>query len=259
MTHPAPPSAHPAGDPRPHRRHRVGAVERGLRQDLALAHRLVAREGWEEPFFTHLSLRLPGSDHFLVSPRGLLFEEATASSLVRVDAAGRTLDDAPWSADATAFALHAAVHEGRSDAHCVMHVRSAAGQAVAAQRAGLRPLSASVLWRDGGVGLHDLAAGGSERLLADLGDRNALVLRHRGTLAVGQTVAEAWLRLYWLERACAVQVAALSGGADVVELPAHATAPAGPAGRTQVAELALQLVWPALRRRLDRSDPSYRD
>ncbi|MBX9596844.1 MAG: class II aldolase/adducin family protein [Roseomonas sp.] len=240
-------------------------TERELREDLAAAYRLVALFGMTDLVFTHLSVRVPGEGHrFLVNPYGLLFEEVTASSLVLVDAEGEPRQATAWPVNPAGFVIHSAVHLGRADANCVMHTHTIAGMAVAAQRDTLLPLNQMMMEFIGRVALHDYEGVATEenmsereRLVRDLGDKPAMILRHHGLLTVGRTVAEAFYWMYYLEQSCRIQLAAQSSGAVLAVAPAEAVA------RTQrlfdSGPTKGWLPWQALRRKLDREQPGYRD
>jgi ribulose-5-phosphate 4-epimerase/fuculose-1-phosphate aldolase len=245
-------------------RDKVSEAEWQVRVDLAAAYRLVAHFGWDDLVFTHISARVPGGDHhFLVNPYGCLFEEITASSLVKVDLDGNKVMDSPWPVNPAGFTIHSAVHEARADAHCVLHLHTNAGIAVSIQRDGLQPLSQTSLFALASVGYHDyegvaLNEDEKPRLVADLGDRNFLILRNHGTLTVGGSVGEAFLAMYILERACQIQIMAQAGDA-LVAVPAPILAGI----QAQADEVTLgqgaALVWPALLRKADRLDPGFRD
>ncbi|MDB5365076.1 MAG: class aldolase/adducin family protein [Rhodospirillales bacterium] len=247
-------------------RDRVGAAEWQARVDLAALYRLVALYGWDDAIFTHLSLRVPESDgHFLINPYGVFFEEMTASSLVKIDLDGKVIDPTPYPVNAAGFVIHSAVHMARDDAHCVMHLHSVAGVAVASQKRGLRPISQTALIALPDLAYHDyegiaLDLDERQRIVADLGSKNLMLLRNHGTLAVGPTVAATWLRMYLLERACAQQVAALSGGDDeLLEAPPAAREEVVRAMRSQGAATVPDLAWTGFLRKLDRVSPGYRD
>jgi ribulose-5-phosphate 4-epimerase/fuculose-1-phosphate aldolase len=240
-------------------------TERELREDLAAAYRLIALHGMTDLVFTHLSVRVPGEGHrFLVNPYGLLFEEITASSLVLVDAEGEPRQATSWPVNPAGFVIHSAVHMGRDDAQCVMHTHTLAGMAVAAQQGGLLPLNQMMMEFDGRVALHDyegVAADDNlserERLVRDLGDRPCMILRHHGLLTVGRTVAEAFYWMWYLEQACRIQLAAQSSGAPLAVAPPEVverTKAQFSSGPTKG-----WLPWQALRRKLDREQPDYRD
>ncbi|WP_426167268.1 class II aldolase/adducin family protein [Sandarakinorhabdus sp. DWP1-3-1] len=236
-----------------------------IRVDLAAAYRLVALYGWDDMIFTHLSARIPGPEHhFLINPYNLMFEEITASSLVKIDVEGHPVMETPYITNPAGFTIHSAIHMARDDAQAVMHVHTRAGQAVSAMTEGLMPITQTAL-----IARHDLAyheyegiatdLEERERLVEDIGTKNTMILRNHGTLAVGATVAECFLRLYFIERACEAQVAALSAGRDGLSMPPQGT-PEKVAGQTRgIGMLANGLAWPALIRKLDRIDPSYRD
>ena len=238
--------------------------EQEVREDLAAAYRLVAHFGMTDLVFTHLSARLPGQGHrFLVNPYGLLFEEITASSLVVVDAEGAPLQETSWPVNPAGFVIHSAVHLGREDAMCVMHTHTLAGMAVAAQTGALLPLNQISMEFDGRVALHDyegIAADDNlserDRLVQDLGDRPCMILRHHGLLTVGNTVAEAFYWMYYLEQACRIQLAAQSSGVPLAVPPA----PVVRRARDQFGTGPTKgwLPWQALKRKLDREQSDYR-
>jgi ribulose-5-phosphate 4-epimerase/fuculose-1-phosphate aldolase len=246
---------------------KVSAEEWAVRVDLAAAYRLVSRYGWEDLVFTHISARVPGTeDQFLINPYGLFFDEITASSLVKIDQAGNKLEDSPFNVNAAGFIIHSAIHAARHDARCVLHTHTPSGVAVSAQRDGLLPISQHSLFVLGSVGYHDFEGPALDedekpRLVADLGENRCLILRNHGLLTVGESVAEAFVNMYYLEASCAIQVRAQSGGGELIPVPkdvmergyANATAAQRRAGGQG------QLVWPGLLRRLDRTDPSYRN
>ena len=246
-------------------RARVSAEEWQVRVDLAAAYRLVASEGWDDLVFTHISARVPGGhDHFLVNPYGMLFEEITASSLVKVNLAGEIVLETPYAINPAGFTIHSAVHAAREDAGCVMHLHTNAGIAVSAQAGGLLPISQTALFPASDLGYHDyegVALNEDEkvRLVADLGDHNFLILRNHGTLTVGKTVAEAYLAMHVLERACDIQVKAQAGGGELVHVPE----PIVRGIQAQAAKVTLgqggALAWPALLRKADRLDPGFRN
>ncbi len=251
----------------PGRRDEVGAAEWQLRVELAAAYRMVAMFGWDDLVFTHISARVPGSNgehsgEFLINPYGFMFEEITASSLVKVDAAGNKLDGSPFNVNPAGFVIHSAVHGARADAGCVLHVHTPDGIAVSAMKQGVMPLSqqsmfvlASLAYHDyEGVALHDAE---KPRLVADLGDKTFLMLRNHGLLTVGATVADAMLAMYTFERVCAIQVRALAGGGELVPVDARLIAGARAQAREVTRGLGSQLSWPGLLRRLDRQCPGY--
>ena len=244
------------------------AIETEIRIHLAACYRLVAMYGWDDLIFTHISARVPGPEHhFLINPYGLMFEEITASSLVKIDMEGKPVGASPYPVNPAGFTIHSAVHEVRDDAGCVMHLHTPDGTAVSTSSEGLLPLNQTaqlvlpdLVYHDyEGVAL-DLAE--RPRLQRDLGAKNIMLLHNHGTLTVGRTCAEAFLRMYFLERACTMQVRTrMLGGAN----SDHPTAPdvieknAALARSGGLPKLAEKLVWPALLRKLDRVNPGYRD
>ncbi len=240
-------------------------TERELREDLAAAYRLIAHFGMTDLVYTHLSVRLPGNGHrFLVNPYGLLFDEITASSLVEVDADGNPAQATSWPVNPAGFVIHSAVHRGHPDAACVMHTHTLAGMVVAAQAGGLLPLNQISMEFQDEVAIHayegvaaDDNLGERERLVHDLGRRHCLILRNHGLLTVGRTVAEAFEWMYYLDQACRIQVAAQSTGAALT-MPEPAVV-ARTAAQFDAGATKGWLVWQALRRKLDREQPGYRD
>jgi ribulose-5-phosphate 4-epimerase/fuculose-1-phosphate aldolase len=242
---------------------KVSDEEWAIRVDLACAYRMVAYYGWDDLIFTHLSARVPGPEHhFLLNPYQLMFEEVTASSLVKVDIQGNPVEPTPFITNPAGFTIHSAVHMAREDAMAVMHLHTPAGQAVAAHSEGLLPLTQTAMLVRGDIAFHDYEGVAvdldeRERLVANLGDKSAMILRNHGTLAVGKNVGECFVKLYFLERACQAQVMALSAGEDVNMPPQGApevTAQQGAMGLNVAANL---LAWPALKRKAYRLDPSF--
>jgi ribulose-5-phosphate 4-epimerase/fuculose-1-phosphate aldolase len=243
----------------------VPAEEWQARVDLAAAYRLVADYGWDDLVFTHISARVPGPEHhFLINPYGMMFEEITASSLVKVDLEGNIVMDSDYSINPAGFTIHSAVHAAREDAICVMHLHTDHGIAVSAQESGLLPISQQALFVLASLGYHDyegLALNDEEkpRLVADLGKKTFLILRNHGLLTVGQSVADAFLSMFLLERACRIQILAQSGGSKLVPIPAGILAQI-PAQEAVVTKGGRgQLAWPGLLRRLDRIGSNYHD
>jgi ribulose-5-phosphate 4-epimerase/fuculose-1-phosphate aldolase len=243
----------------------VSVEEWQTRVDLAAAYRLVANYGWDDLVFTHISARVPGPEHhFLINPYGMMFEEITASSLVKVDLGGNLVMATPHQINPAGFTIHSAVHAAREDALCVIHLHTDHGIAVSAQQDGLLPISQQSLFALSSLAYHDyegLALNEEEkpRLVADLGSKTFLILRNHGLLTLGQTVADAFLSMFLLERACKIQILAQSGGVKLVhvadnileQIPAQvAMVTYGGAG---------QLIWPGLLRKLDRMGAGYRD
>ncbi len=238
--------------------------EHALRVDLAACYRLIAFHRWDDLVFTHISARVPGPEHhFLINPYGMSFDEITASSLVKVDGAGNKVSESPYPVNPAGFVIHSAVHAARHDVQCVLHTHTAAGIAVSIQKQGLLPISQQATIALASLGYHDyegIALHDDEkpRLQADLGQHIGLILRNHGLLTVGPTVADAFLAMYTLQRACEVQVAAQHGGAELVQVDPRIVA-----GVKANVEVVLKgaggaLVWPSLLRKLDRLDPSFR-
>jgi ribulose-5-phosphate 4-epimerase/fuculose-1-phosphate aldolase len=231
---------------------------------LAACYRLVALYGWDDLVFTHISARVPGPEHhFLINPYGWLFDEITASSLVKVDLAGHKVDASPHAVNPAGFTIHSAIHAAREDAHCVLHVHSVNGVGVSAQRDGLLPLSQHAMFALASLAYHDyegVALNDDEkpRLVRDLGDKRSLVLRNHGLLTVGRTVAEAFVAMYFLEAACMMQVRAQSGGGALNRIGRAIVDGAEEQWQRVTHGAGGGLAWPALVRKLDRVDPSYR-
>jgi ribulose-5-phosphate 4-epimerase/fuculose-1-phosphate aldolase len=243
----------------------VSDEEWQVRVDLAACYRIIAMYGWDDLVFTHISARVPGGeDHFLINPYGLLFEEITASSLVKVDLNGDKVLESPHPVNPAGFVIHSAVHAAREDAGCVLHTHTKAGIAVSAQADGLLPISQTSLFPYVTLGYHNyegVALNDDEkpRLVADLGTNNALILRNHGLLTTALTVADAFLFMYVLETACQIQIMAQSGGSDLVQVPEPVVAGIQAQAEQVTKGLGGALVWPALLRKLDRRDASFRD
>ena len=240
-------------------------AERALRTDLAACYRLVALYGWDDLIFTHISARIPGPEHhFLINPYGLMFDEITASSLVKIGLDGQLIGPTRYPVNPAGFTIHSAVHEVREDAGCVIHLHTPDGTAVATSAEGLQPLNQTAQLVLGDLAYHDyegVALNHDERprLQQDLGTKNLMLLRNHGTLTVGRTVAEAFLRMYFLERACTMQVRTRALGGTVCATAEPVIEKNAALARSGMGMLAQQLVWPALLRKLDRTDPSFRD
>jgi ribulose-5-phosphate 4-epimerase/fuculose-1-phosphate aldolase len=243
----------------------VSAEEWKLRVDLAATYRLVAMYGWDDMIFTHISARVPGPEHhFLINPYGLLFEEITASSLVKIDVNGSKVGESPYPVNPAGFTIHSALHMNRDDAHCIIHLHTTDGVAVSAQVDGLLPLDQHAMMISGDIAYHDyegiaLDLDERDRLVHDIGDRNVMILRNHGTLALGETCADAFLRMYYLERACSMQVRALSGGVKWNTPNQGVPEKTAMQGKMAFRGMVGGLAWPALLRKLDRMDPSYRN
>ncbi|MSO76013.1 MAG: class II aldolase/adducin family protein [Alphaproteobacteria bacterium] len=253
-------------------RDQVSAAEWRVRVDLAALYRLVAHYGWDDLVFTHLSARVPGPEqHFLINPYGLMFDEITASSLVKVDLEGNVVLESPYGVNAAGFVIHSAIHMAREDAHAVIHLHTDDGTAVSAQKDGLLMITQTAMNAGYDLAYHDYEGiafdfDERERLVADLGAKTSMILRNHGTLTVGRTCAEAFVRIFGLERACTMQVRALAGGV-AINWPAPGAAEKVAQQNRQSSQMAgdetetyaAKLAWPALMRRLDKLDPSFRD
>ena len=244
------------------RQHQVTAEEWQTRLDLAAAYRLVALFKWDDLVFTHISARVPGTEgQFLINPYGLMFDEITASSLVKIDVYGNKLDDSPYPVNPAGFTIHSAVHAQRHDAHCVLHVHSINGVAVSAQRCGVLPISQQSIFVLGSLGYHDyegvaLRDDEKPRLVRDLGDNNFLMLRNHGLLTVGPSVAEAFLSMYLFETVCTIQVRA-QGGGELIPVHPEIISTARQQSAQATRGMGGALVWPGLLRRLARQSPGY--
>ena len=246
----------------------VSAEEWQLRCDLAACYRLVAAYGWSDLVFTHISAKLPdsvtGGEHqFLINPYGLMFDEITASSLVKVDMQCNKLLDSPFPVNPAGFVIHSAVHEARPEVQCVLHTHTRAGVAVSAQKAGILPISQQSTFVLASLAYHayeGVAFRPDEkpRLQADLGRANFLVLRNHGLLTVGSSIPDAFLSMYTFENTCRIQIDALAGGGELTQVDPRILAGMAEVMKIATAGQGAMLAWPALLRKLDRSDTSYR-
>ena len=246
----------------------VTAQEWDQRTKLAAVYRAFARMGWDDLIYTHISARVPGPEaHFLINPFGLMYEEVTASNLVKIDLAGEKVEaDEPNEINYAGYIIHSAVHEALENIHCVVHLHTDWGVAVASQKNGLLPLSQFNLFHYGGVAYHDyeglaLDADEKQRLVGDLGVHRMMVLRNHGTMTVGETIGEAFFHMYNLERACKIQIAAQAGGEGDLALIDKATmkeyqreVPEG----TRFGDYG-SLELAAWMRKLDREEADYRN
>lgn len=247
----------------PSLKERVSEAEWQTRIDLAASYRLVAREGWDEMLSTHISARLPDEpDRFLINPHGVLFGQITASSLVKVDYDGNVYSDTDYPLNPAAIVIHGGILQAREDVASALHLHTQAGVAVSTHKEGLMPLNQRALYFQSVLGYHDyegLAVDESERetLSADLGpDKWALILRNHGTLTVGRSVAQAYVYMFFLERACQIQVATLAGGVELTKLPQDVI-DLVPKQATHFKHMG-KFEWPALLKLLDQEDASYR-
>lgn len=242
---------------------KVSPQEWQLRVDLAAAYRLVALYGWSDLVFTHISARIPGPEHaFLINPYGMMFDEISASQLVKVDAAGEKVEPGDYPVNPAGFIIHSAVHEAREDALFVMHLHTVAGIAVSAQREGLLPISQHSLFPLASLSYHDyegvaLNPDEKARLVHDLGSTSLMLLRNHGLLTLGRSAADCFLKMFMLQRACEIQIAAQSGGGELIRIP-----PAILAGIRAQSDQVMRgsgaaLTWPGLLRRLARHNPGH--
>ncbi|MEQ8347961.1 MAG: class II aldolase/adducin family protein [Sneathiellaceae bacterium] len=244
-------------------RETVSPEEWKMRVDLAACYRLVAHFGWDDLIFTHISARVPGPEHhFLINPYGMMFDEITASSLVKVDMDANIVMDSPYGMNPAGFTIHSAIHAARPEVMCVLHVHTDDGVAVSCMEEGLMPLNQLSLAVRGDIAYHDyegiaLNWDERERLVADLGDKGMMILRSHGTLSCATSVARTFLQIYFLERACTTQIRALTGGRKLVVPPQEVQDVV-----TQQAQgigMTANLAWGALLRMLDRKNPGYAD
>lgn len=249
----------------PSKKNNVSEQEWQLRVDLAAAYRLVALHGWDDLVFTHISARIPGDEHhFLINPYGMMFEEITASSLVRVDQDANKIDPDDFDINPAGFTIHSAIHSVREDAACVMHLHTADGIAVSAQRNGLLPLSQQSLFALASLSYHDyegvaLREDEKARLQRDLGDANFMILRNHGLLTTGTSIADAFLAMYILQTSCQIQIKALSGNQPLMPIPPGIVDTIKQQAEQVTKGLGGKLAWPGLLRKLDRIDPGFRD
>lgn len=241
----------------------VSAEEWQLRCDLAACYRLVAAYGWSDLVFTHISVRLPGPEHhFLINPYGLMFDEITASSLIKVDQHCNKLSESLFPVNPAGFVIHSAVHEAREDVQCVLHTHTRAGVAVSAQKAGVLPISQQSTFVLASLAYHDYEGVAfrpdeKPRLQADLGAANFLMLRNHGLLTCGASIADAFLNMYVFESTCQIQLAAQAGG-ELISVDPRIVAGVAEAMRVQTGGLGGAFAWPALLRKVEKLDPGYR-
>ena len=249
-------------------------TEQRLRIELAACFRLIAHFRMTDLIYTHATLRLPGAERcFLINPYGLLFDEIRASDLLKIRPDGSLIDGGPGLVNLAGFVIHGALHAAREDAHCVVHTHTRAGCAVAAQRAGLLPVNQISLEFYNRVAYHDYEGIAydfeeQQRLVADVGDKPVVILRNHGLLTLGATVSQAFLRMYYLEKACDIQLTAQAGGQALL-LPStevcerterqYSAPPPAPHGQLVSDPDGMDLCWQALLRLLDRRDPGYKD
>jgi ribulose-5-phosphate 4-epimerase/fuculose-1-phosphate aldolase len=243
----------------------IDPAERALRVQLAAAYRIADHLGWSELIYTHISLRVPGPEHhFLINPYGLRFDEVTASNLVKIDLQGNAVGEQAYGANKAGFVIHGAIHQARADAQCVFHTHTLAGMAISAQEDGLLPVHMYSHNFYGRLAYHDFEGPSmrmdeQQRLVASLGAQPALILRNHGLLTVGRTVPEAFVRMWRLERASQIQLAAQGGR---LHLPSAQVClqsqELGEEFLTDTAPLG-ELEFAALQRVIDHKDPGYRN
>ena len=239
----------------------VSKGEWETRQDLAAFYRTIPYFGWDDLIFTHISAKVPGTDdEFLINPYGFLFDEITASNLVKVNLKGKIISDTNNFINPAGFTIHSAIHESREDAHCIVHLHSNDGVAVASLKDGLLPLSQTGMLVRSQISYHDyegvaLFEEEKERLVKDLGEARLMILRNHGTLALGKNVAEAFTNIYFLEKACSYQVRALSGNLELNYPSKESIETTRQQGEGR--EMAAALLWPAVKRKMERLDSSF--
>ncbi|MCW5656828.1 MAG: class II aldolase/adducin family protein [Burkholderiaceae bacterium] len=249
------------------RRRDMSDAEWKMRCDLAALYRLAAIHGWGDLLATHISARVPDArDQFLINPYGMLFEEITASSLVKVDEHGKVLSETDYIINPAGFVIHSCIHVARPDIDCVMHLHTRDGTAVATQAGGLLPATQHALVIYDQVTYHDfegpaLDPDEQSRLVADLGDKRIMILRNHGTLAAGRTVGEAFVLMYRIERACRMQIAAQSGGQPLYPLPQSVIDKSIECGRTIFSKSGFagegHREWAAMLRKLQREGSDH--
>lgn len=250
------PSARPDG---------ITAEEWQARLDLAACYRLIHMFGMDDLIYTHISARVPGpEEHFLINGFGLLYEEITASNLVKVDIEGNILSDSEWGINPAGYVIHSCIHREMPELGCVLHTHTVAGTGVSAQEEGLLPLSQTSMLFTGQVAYHDyegvaLREEEQARMLADMGDKRVMILRNHGLLTVGETVQEAFLLMYYMEQACRMQVAAQSGGGKLTIPSPQVQQYVRDAASGGFGAGVGQREFTALVRRLDRQDTSWRE
>jgi ribulose-5-phosphate 4-epimerase/fuculose-1-phosphate aldolase len=243
----------------------ISKEEWAVRVDLAAAYRLAAKLGWDDLIYTHISARVPGrEDHFLINPFGLSFDEVTASNLVKIDHEARIVGESPYGVNGAGFVIHHAVHRARPELNCVMHLHTEAGMALSMLDCGLLPLSQHSMFFYNRIGYHGyeglaLNMDEQERLIADLGPHKAMILKNHGTLIAGETVGEAFVWTFWLEKAARAQLAAMAAQPHGLTIPDHRIAELTAHMYEQSPASPGKFEWPAMLRKLDREDPSYRE
>jgi ribulose-5-phosphate 4-epimerase/fuculose-1-phosphate aldolase len=241
----------------------VSEQEWKARVDLAAAYRMVAHYGWDDLIFTHISARVPGPEHhFLINPYGMMFDEVTASSLVKVNLQGEKVMESDYDINPAGFVIHSAVHEGREDAQCVMHLHTTAGIAVSTQKQGLLPLSQQSLFALSSMSYHEyegvaLNPDEKKRLVADLGSTNFMILRNHGLLTCADSIADAFLGMFLLQRSCEIQLQAQASGQELIPIPEQILAGIRAQAQQVTRSAGGALAWPGILRQLDRTNPGY--
>ncbi|MDO6558984.1 class II aldolase/adducin family protein [Paraglaciecola chathamensis] len=241
----------------------VSEQEWKARVDLAAAYRMVAHYGWDDLIFTHISARVPGPEHhFLINPYGMMFDEVTASSLVKVNLQGEKVMESDYDINPAGFVIHSAVHEAREDAQCVMHLHTTAGIAVSTQKQGLLPLSQQSLFALSSMSYHEyegvaLNPDEKKRLVADLGSTNFMILRNHGLLTCANSIADAFLGMFLLQRSCEIQLQAQASGQELIPIPEQILAGIRAQAQQVTRSAGGALAWPGILRQLDRTNPGY--
>ncbi|MBP7080673.1 MAG: class II aldolase/adducin family protein [Rhodocyclaceae bacterium] len=247
----------------PSMKDKVSVEEWNLRVELAACYRLVAMYGWTDLVFTHISARIPGPEHhFLINPYGLMFDEITASSLIKVDAECNVMHETQFPVNPAGFTIHSAIHDIRHDVQCVLHTHTRAGVAVSTQKCGVLPISQQSTFILASLAYHDyegiaVRADERPRLQKDLGGNTFLMLRNHGLLTVGSTVAEAFLAMYFFETTCQIQITAQAAG-ELIEVNPAIISGVREAMHKTSDGVGAQIAWPALIRKLDRVDQTYK-
>lgn len=243
----------------------VSPQEWQARVDLAACYRIVAHYGWDDLVFTHISARVPGPEHhFLINPYGMMFEEVTASSLVKVDLQGNKVMDSEFDINPAGFTIHSAVHAAREDAQCVMHLHTMAGVAVSVLEDGLQAFSQQSLFALSSLAYHDyegvaLNPDEKTRLVADLNDKNFMILRNHGLLTCAETIADAFLFMFLLQRSCEIQLQAQATNTSLIKIPDPILAGIQAQAKQVTRSAGGALAWPGILRKLDRTNPGYAD
>ncbi|MEP4889369.1 MAG: class II aldolase/adducin family protein [Aliiglaciecola sp.] len=241
----------------------VSEQEWQMRVDLAACYRIVAHYGWDDLVFTHISARVPGPEHhFLINPYGLLFEEVTASNLVKVDLQGNIVMDSEFNINPAGFTIHSAVHEAREDALCVLHLHTTAGVAISTLKDGLQAYSQQSLFALSSMAYHDyegvaLNPDEKSRLVEDLGDNSFMILRNHGLLTCGESIADTFLGMFLLQRSCEIQLQAQATGQPMIKIPDPILSGIQAQAKQVTRSAGGALAWPGILRKLDRVNPGY--